>query len=109
MNRTALTDGSGRWFNEESAIKFVEETYFDGRNHISSMTGSQWDHETLYRTKNGVWILRCSSQWQGTKDTFEPIDCDAAYRWIVDNKCDFGMLDNATQAGIRSIIETSEV
>lgn len=58
MNRIVLTDGSGRWFDGEKAQQWEEETYWNGNNHISKTTGSQWEHETLYRTKGEIYILR---------------------------------------------------
>ena len=55
MRRQALTDGTGRWFDLDAAKRFDEATIWDGRNRISLATGSQWDHEALYRT--GQWPL----------------------------------------------------
>lgn len=86
MNRIALTDGTGRWFDLDAAKRFEEGRYFDGRNHISLATGTQWDHEALYRTQSGKWILRRDSQWQGSRETFEEIDNAAAARWLVTNE-----------------------
>jgi hypothetical protein len=54
MSRIALTDGSGRWFSDTTAEYFKEDTYHDGRNWISKATGSQTEHEGLYRTKGLV-------------------------------------------------------
>ncbi|MBZ5574867.1 MAG: hypothetical protein LAO09_23685 [Acidobacteriia bacterium] len=45
MTRQALTDGSGAWFDRSAAEAFEESTTWDGRNHISDATGSQWNHE----------------------------------------------------------------
>ena len=47
MNRQPI-DGGG-WINLETAQKFVEDRNWDGHNMISAATGSQWEHETLYR------------------------------------------------------------
>ena len=87
MPRTALTDGSGKWFNSDSAVKFDENTRWDGRNHISVSTGSQWNHEALYYTKSGNWVLNAWSQYQGSLETYEEIEQDEAIRWLCVNEC----------------------
>jgi len=88
MRRIALTDGSGRWFDLDSAEKFDEATFWDGRNRISLATGSQWDHETLYRTKSGHWVRHWWTQWEGAADQWTLISADEAARWLVRNGYD---------------------
>jgi hypothetical protein len=83
--RVSLTDGSGRWFNPEACMVFEERTRWDGRNHVSLATGSQWEHETLFRTPGGSWILHRWSQWQGSRPTYEEIDAATAAAWLVRN------------------------
>ncbi|MFA5435831.1 MAG: hypothetical protein WC372_07335 [Candidatus Neomarinimicrobiota bacterium] len=83
MKRQAI-DG-GRWFDLEAAEVFKEDTWFNGNNHISCATGSQWDHEALYRTKSGKWILNHWSQYQGSTESWVEIDDDAAAKWLVTN------------------------
>ena len=85
MKRQVLTDGSGRWFNLESAEQFEEAVRWNGSNNISLATGSQWEHETLYRTAGRRWILHAWSQRQGTRETWEEIDDEAAAKWLVTN------------------------
>jgi len=84
MNRVTLTDGSGKWFDKGEAEEFQEKTSWDGRNYISKATGSQWDHQILYRTKGGKWIL--NSQWQGTRESWEEISNEEAARWLSVNE-----------------------
>jgi hypothetical protein len=85
MRRVTMTDGSGRWLDLDTTQAFEEDTRFDGRNRISVATGSQWEHETLYRTAAGTWVLHHTSAWQGTLDTWEEIDEADAHRWLVAN------------------------
>ena len=85
MNRVPLTDGTGRWFDESKAEKFTEDTYWDGHNHISKATGSQWDHESLYYTAGKQWVKYSSSQWEGHGEGYELIDADKAAVWLVTN------------------------
>ena len=85
MWRVALTDGSGRWFNLETATKFVEDTRWNGNNNISVATGSQWDHETLYRTAGRRWVLHHWSGWQGSLPNWTAVDTETAARWLSAN------------------------
>lgn len=82
MKRIAITNGNGKWFDADSAEAITETSTHDGRNHISDATGSQTEHETLYRTKGGKWILNHYSDWQGTTETYEEINNEDAARWM---------------------------
>jgi len=82
MNRVALTDGNGLWFDRDKAVEFEEETYFNGNNHISKATGSQWEHQMLFLTASGKWVLKSYSQMQGTPDSIEEITAEDAARWF---------------------------
>ena len=86
MRRQSI--GNGKWFDLDTATSFTEETQFDGRNHISLATCSQWEHQELYRTKSGTWVLNEWSQWQGSTDTWTEIDDEDAARWLVRNEYD---------------------
>lgn len=55
---------AGWWFDLDAAERFIERTVHDGRNAISVNTGSQWYHETLYRTAKGRWVLRRVDAWE---------------------------------------------
>ena len=86
MNRQSI-DGGG-WINLETAKKFVEDRNFDGHNMISAATGSQWEHETLYRSVGGVYVLHNWSQYQGSRDTWQRISVDQAVEWLLRNDYD---------------------
>ena len=86
--RIALTDGSGRWFSKDTADFWKEESDHNGQNWISRATGSQWEHETLYRTKGGRFVLNHWSNWQGSTETYEEIDNDEAAIWFSKNGLD---------------------
>jgi len=83
MTRQSI-DGGG-WFDLVAADKFMEDTRFDGHNYISVHTGSQWSHETLYRTTRGTYILHASSQWQGAHDTWSRLAIADAVSWLIAN------------------------
>lgn len=76
--------GGGKWFDANAAENFAEDTRWDGHNHISVATGSQWDHEELYRTRSGRWILHTWSQWQGSREHYAIVSDDAARTWLTD-------------------------
>ena len=85
MERIAMTDGSGQWFDAEKADVFDEDSTWNGNNHISMATRSQTEHERLYRTASGKWVLHSWSQWQGTTDTYEVVGDKYAAKWLITN------------------------
>ena len=82
MTRVAITNGKGAWFNTDSAQKIEEESYHDGYNFISEATGSQWEHECLWITRGGKFVLNHWSQYQGGVETYKLIDKKEAAEWI---------------------------
>jgi len=70
----------------DNAVKSWEEgTRWDGRNHISMATGSQWNHQQLYKTRRGRYWLEHWSQWQGSMPYAEWISEMEAARWLILN------------------------
>lgn len=84
MNRQPLDDGG--WFDLDTAEHWDEATRHDGRNMISIATGSQWDHEELYRTRKGLWVLHAWSQWQGSTESWQRLSTPIAIEWLIRNK-----------------------
>lgn len=76
------------WFDREKAEVFQEAVWWDGSNNISVPTGTEFDHETLYRTRGGRWVLHIWSQWQGSRETYTFIDDETARRWLLANEHD---------------------
>ena len=82
MARYAIDDGTV--VDTANATQdWTEETYWDGRNHISKATGSQWDHQTLYRSRKGRYYIVRTSQCQGSRDHAEWISPEEAARWLI--------------------------
>ena len=70
---------------ENATAHWDEGTGFDGRNRFSKATGSEWDHETLYRSRKGRYWLEHTSQRSGTTDRAQWIDKHAAAQWLLAN------------------------
>lgn len=81
MNR--IVTGDGRWFDADKAQLWGERREHDGRNYISQATGSQWEHERLYRTAKGSWVLRSWSDWQGSRESYRRVDDSEAHVWLL--------------------------
>lgn len=63
-----------------------EATRWDGRNHISVNTGSQWDHEELYLSAKGRYYIRRWSDREGLAATAEFVTPQEAAAWLVLNQ-----------------------
>lgn len=73
--------------NTENATESYEEaTRWNGNNHISVATGSQWDHQTLYRSRKGRYYVEHTSQWQGSAPHAEFVSPEEAARWLLANE-----------------------
>ena len=73
---------------ENASLTWDEKTRWNGSNHISVATGSQWDHETLYRSRKGRYYIEHISQWQGSEPHAEWISDEEAVRWMITNDCE---------------------
>lgn len=108
MVRVALTENgrkTGRYFDAEKAECFKENTFWDGNNQISKVTGSQWNHESLYRTASGKWVLNTYSQYQGSIETYEIITPEEAAQWFVKNEFE----DNQIPECLKAVIGDLEI
>jgi hypothetical protein len=109
MSRQNIIDFEGGelvgWFDDsaKNIKKFNENTFWNGNNHISKATGSQWSHETLYLTSKGTWVLNHAS---GHSDTYTRIDNEQAARWLVTNDCED---DKGIPANVEQLIEAMEL
>lgn len=88
MKRVNVTDVTGNylgWFDADKAEEFNEDTWWNGNNHISHATGSQWSHESLYRAASGRYFLSYWSDVQGSIDSVNPVDKAGAAEWLAKN------------------------
>lgn len=83
----AMEDGT--FVNPSKAQDEWEEgQYFDGHNMISCATGSQWEHEHLYKSTKGRYYIVSSSQYQGVQNTARYITASEAAAWLLQNRWD---------------------
>ena len=109
MKRTVLTDGTNRWFNEDSSEYFKEGKRWDGSNNISLSTGSQWEHEALYRTKSGIWVLNWWSGYQGVQETYLEITDQEASEWFIKNEYEIEELPKNIRVLVEKQVEELEI
>ena len=68
---------------DRATAHWDEDTRFDGSNYISRATGSQWNHEELYRSRRGRYYVVHWSQWQGSTAHAEWVSLEEAARWLL--------------------------
>jgi len=71
---------------ENATRSWPEARYHDGNNFISRATGSQWTHQTLYRSRKGRYYVEHTSQWQGSRAHAEWVSPEEAARWLLTNE-----------------------
>jgi len=71
---------------KNATATYEESTVHDGRNFISCATGSEWEHQTLYRSAKGRYYVVNSSAWQHKRDYAEWYSPENAVRWLLMNK-----------------------
>ncbi len=70
---------------ENATAEWAEDKRWDGNNMISVATGSQWNHQTLYRSRKGRYYIEHESQWQGSTPHAEWVSNHEAARWLLAN------------------------
>lgn len=70
---------------DNATASWQEATDWDGNNHISRATGSQWAHETLYRSRKGRYYVEHTSNCQGSRPHVEWVSPEEATRWLLHN------------------------
>lgn len=70
---------------ENATKSWEEDTEWDGNNHISVNTRSQWSHEILYRSRKGRYWIEYTSNYQGQLGSAEWISKQRATAWLLLN------------------------
>jgi hypothetical protein len=82
---TYRMDGGTVVDTTKASQSWDENQRWDGRNHVSVATGSQWDHQRLYRSRKGRYYLEHWSDWQGSASGAEWVSDLEALRWLILN------------------------
>jgi hypothetical protein len=82
MKKIALTNQKGKWFDRDTATLYTEKTFHNGQNYISKVTGSQFEHESLYVSKRNTYILNHYSDYLGSSESYVEISKTTAAAWF---------------------------
>ncbi|MFJ2774875.1 hypothetical protein [Streptomyces sp. NPDC087300] len=74
------------WFNKDSATEYEEAT--TGINGTSVNPVGKFEHQSLYRTAKGRWVLCTWSQYEGVDPRNEFADDATAKDWLIRNEED---------------------
>jgi hypothetical protein len=88
MRKQELTDNSGRWFDIESAKIYTEAIIMASPSSctgVSRATGNSWEHETLYLTMHGAFIMHFFDEHNPTLSQFIEWDVNTAVKWLLSN------------------------
>jgi hypothetical protein len=85
MSRYRMEDGTVV-DTDNATESWKEATDWNGNNHVSRATGSQWNHQQLYRSRRGRFYVEHTSQWQGSMPHVEWVSEHEAARWLLLNE-----------------------
>lgn len=71
---------------DKAAQSWNEATRWNGSNHISKATGSQFEHETLHLSARGRYWIESTSQWQGSTPSARFVSREEAAQWLLMNE-----------------------
>ncbi len=86
MRKQELTDNSGRWFDLDTAKQWREATcWAGGPDDVSRATGGEHQHEKLFLTTHGTFVLHSWDDANPTFDTWQEADWENAVKWLISN------------------------
>lgn len=97
MSRYRMDDGTVV-DTDNATTSWTEATRWDGHNFVSVATGSQWVHQTLYRSRKGRYYLETTSQWEGQVARAEWVSQHEAAAWLLQN-------EHAVPDGLRGVAD----
>jgi len=86
--RISLTDNSSRWFNDDTAKIWREATIRvpeDPDACVSRVTGNSWEHERLYLTEHGSFIMCYFNERNLSATQFILVPPATAIKWLLAN------------------------
>lgn len=85
------TDGPPEWagyFYPDKCRKLVEDTEWNGHDHVGVISGSNFIKEYLYRTAGGRWVhRRDESSYNNGDDMYEFYTDGRARDWLLRSQC----------------------
>ena len=82
MTRYRMDDGTV--IETDNATQSWEEASdHDGSDLISRATGSQWAHETIYRSRKGRYYVEHTSNYRERRPHVEWVSPEEAARWLL--------------------------
>jgi len=110
VTRINVTDSDGHvvgWFDIDAATRYPEGTRWDGHNNVSLAggsrwghldTGSRWEHELLFRTAGGRWVVNHWSRWQGVPEWYRFVTDEEAREWLI--RCEYPAAEVEAATGV---------
>ena len=68
---------------ENAVASWNEVQDWNGNNHISRATRTQWEHQRLFKSRRGRYWIEFSSQWQGSLPRAEWVSKQQAAAWLL--------------------------
>jgi hypothetical protein len=105
MQKITLTDNSGRWFDVDASKRWDEaRVYANDGTTISRATRKSWEHETLFMTIAGTFIIHCLNERNASLASFAEYDGKKAIQWLLQN----GYPDEASKLDYKGEMEAFE-
>ncbi len=86
------------WFDPDSATVYHPATRWTGSETIDTNTGSSREHQTLYRTAGGRWVLEETADYDAAEDLYTYLDAEEARDWLIRNEYSGEDVETATGA-----------
>jgi hypothetical protein len=85
MSRYTITEDDGDVIvdTDRAQDSWADGTRWNGQNHVSLATGSEFITETLYLSAKGRWYIEVKSRWQGSTDNARFIEPREAALWLL--------------------------
>lgn len=83
---------------------WTEGSRWNGHNYISLATGSQWEHQRLYKSNKGRYYIEYTSDFSNMASRAEWIDPTRACAWLLAN--DHDPTSDEFPADLKILIET---
>lgn len=85
--RNEIAPGEVEWervgsFDPATAVVEIDENRRWNGSDLTGVHAGQWEHETLYRTRRGRWILLHWSQRAGSRPRYMLISDAEALEWL---------------------------